>query len=230
MRKSPSPPIILATIDGDPGASSWIPPVTDEEWRRWKKYYECAVKVLFDIFDTAGLIGKITWFLNEVDVRWTHNFPYLLDAILERGDTVGLHSHFGGIFGRPIVSTFKDVLAVCKAGKEELEAYLGGRKIKLHRSGCFRQTATIYEVLKTLGFNVVSDVNPGRKTLDAEGHILDNSTIPLSAVPWRHDVSNWLDYRSTEGWFLHIPVTAEGIDAMTKLTERVIKHNIHIVC
>ena len=60
--------------------------------------------------------------------------------------------------------------------------------------------------------------------------MLDNSDVPFEAAPWRHDDDNWSDYRSATGWFRHVPVHSEGIDALARLADRLSPHGPPVVC
>jgi hypothetical protein len=37
---------------------------------------------------------------------------------------------------------------------------------------------------------------------------MDNLMVPLTALPWRHDPANWLDYHSRSGSFVQVPITS----------------------
>ena len=227
----PESPIVLPTVDCDPGRTfpcrirSEQGDVVSETTA--VEQYDRAVVSLMDIFDRHGLAGKVTWFVNEADVNWSANYPHLLGKFIERGDTVGLHTHFRGLFGNPVIESYSEALAACGAGKAGLEA-VTGEKIFAHRCGCFYQSGRIYRALAELGFTVLSDVNPGRETPNALGGTLDNSSVPVAARPWRHDPDNWTEWSCREGCFLHLPVATEGLEALEQFASRVKTHKIPV--
>ena len=86
------------------------------------------------------------------------------------------------------------------------------REIILHRNGCLVQNETVYTALKELGYTTVSDVLPGKKFPDRYGYpAFDNKSIPVGINPYRHDTANYLDHLSSEGHFLHIPMSQMGL-------------------
>ena len=228
---------ILPSLDGDPGvtmANSHLRKLAPERWRsvsedRAHEQYEAAVLELLAIFDRHGLRGKVTWFLNEADVRWTDRFEPVVREMVSRGDEIGLHTHFGGLFGGPVPATVDEAYRMCAAPKQRLEQFAKTR-CTAHRAGCFYQSALTYLAVRQAGLRIVSDVNPSRQTTDAEGRLLDNAAVPFGAAPWHHDDGNWTDYRSTEGWFLHVPVHSELVGGLGRLADRLRSHTPPAVC
>ena len=228
---------ILGSLDGDPGVTmgnSHLCKLAPERWRfvseeRGHEQYEAAVEELLAVFDRYGLRGKVTWFLNEADVQWTGRFPRLVREMAERGDEIALHTHFGGLFSGVVPSTVDDAHRMCAAPKQRLDRFVG-TPCTAHRAGCFYQSALTYRAVRQAGLRIVSDVNPTRRTTDAEGRLLDNADIPFDAAPWRHDEHNWTDHRSTDGWFLHVPVHSEGLEGLGRLADRLGSHAPPVVC
>jgi hypothetical protein len=52
--------------------------------------------------------------------------------------------------------------------------------------------------------------NPWRRIEepDPQAITMDNREVPLRAQPWRHDVDNWLDFESRDGFFLQVPINS----------------------
>jgi len=62
------------------------------------------------------------------------------------------------------------------------------------------QHPTIYAALKDL-----SEVYPGKEGVDRKDRPAYRS-VPLGAMPYRHDEGNFMDWGSREGHFVQVPV------------------------
>jgi len=224
--------MVLPTIDGDPGANfPQRPPFDGQRQPTVEELdaYRAAVSRLLSVFAEHGLAGGVTWFLNERDVGWSRHYADLLDEFASRGDTVALHVHHDDLFRSPKLATFDAVLEATREAKEALEA-VTGKRCFCHRSGCYFQAPFVYEALKALGFEAVSDVFPGYKDTTAARFFLDNSSVPLGASPWRHDCDNWMDFTSTSGHFLQVPVSAGGLGGLPGLPDALDDCSLEVVC
>lgn len=201
----------LFTVDGDLR-------IGDVEQQR------AAIESLLRLLYEEGLAGEATWFINENDFAWTENHPSSLTEIVERGDAVGLHDHFD----THCIETYEDALPFAQRALQRLRRFLGdmdaGVEVLAHRSGCLHQRLPFYQVVRHLGYRIVSDVWPGmvwrgrmvphrhrpfRWVEESEGAPLtENREVPLNGGWWRHDEGNWSDYRSEEGAFIQIPVVS----------------------
>ncbi len=207
MRK---PVIFLVTVDGDLR-------VGDVEQQKR------SVRRLFGLFDELGLRGCVTWFVNETDFHWTTLHGDLLLEIVERGEAVGIHDHFDTHYA----TTYEKALPLAKEALRKLTTFYAGQGKRVHlishRNGCFWQTQTLYQVIRELGYRVVSDVWPGTRSatrmlkiqdspqrwLAAEDDAVflrDHTAVPLAGNLWWHDENNWLQYDSTQGALLQVPV------------------------
>ena len=211
--------LVLSTFDGDPGetfpnsrfssfpGTKWI---CDE--KNHALQFQRVMERLLVLLEESGLEGKVTWFLNEGDVGWSAKYKTLIRDMVRVGYEIGLHTHVGSIFrdaGLETLAEDDEVFEIVKRTKEDLEQCMGRACIS-HRFGCYVQAKKLYSMVKRLGMRILSDVNPGVFLRDLEGHILDNASVPIDALPWRHDEANWLDFRSRQGYFLHIPVCSAG--------------------
>ena len=224
--------IILPSVDGDPGENfpQRDPDSTDlTPTGEQTEAYREAVCEMMNIFDAEGLSGRATWFVNETDVKWSSVYVDLLKEFVERGDTVGLHIHHHGLFRSPVL---RDRREVTEAGGEALEALEAscGRRCECFRNGCYYQAEHVYEAVRDLGFEALSDVFPGYSGPTKCGFRLENAAVPRSARPWRHDSQNWTDHESVSGSFLHIPVHCGCIGDLEAMVDRVEEHHIPVVC
>lgn len=172
---------------------------------------------VLDVLGEEGLAGRVTWFVNENDFRFTEKHQDFLREVVARGDTLGIHDHLEVFTAQagdmaPGYDTGA-VLAYCRAARDRVMAWLkeagGGAQVRAHRNGCLAQAPEIYEALAELGYTVLSDVWPRHRSNDRSGcQVLDNSAIPLGIAPYRHDAHNYADYMSTRGQFLQVPVAA----------------------
>lgn len=222
--------IILPSVDGDPGANfpqrhglGRAPSQLEIE------AYRSAVRKLFTVFDAHQLTGKVTWFLNEIDVQWRKHYPDLLNDMVARDDTVALHTHSRGLFGSPMLTDRAELFAAALSAKERLEAAMG-RKCICHRSGCYYQEEYVYAALADLGFEVVSDVVPGFRGVTKAKALLDNQAVPVGIGAWRHDRGNWMDYGSTSGRFLHVPVSAGSLGDLSRLSQEATERRYEVIC
>jgi hypothetical protein len=174
-----------------------------------------------------GLYGCTSWMINELDFRWTEVNPHLLLDLVDTGECVGIHDHFDTYFA----DTYQVASPLAARSKKTLEAFFqaNARTVTLnaHRNGCAIQGEAIYRALKDCEYSILSDVRPGVKwfarmlrdgTLpspwrclgpdDSQAILMDNSALPLTAVPWRHDVDNWLDTHSDQGPFVQVPINS----------------------
>ena len=222
--------IALPTMDGDPGAD--YPRrhgVAGPAGEAQKQAYRNAVERIIHLFDDFGLAGRTTWFVNEIDVNWSADFPDLLKKFAARRDTVALHVHHNGLFLSPRLISKESFLESSAPAVKRIESVTGTR-ICHYRSGCYHQREYVYSALAEMGMEVISDVFPGLKVRKENGFDLDNSSIPLGVAPWRHEDWNWLDYQSGSGRFLQIPVSAGAIDHLPLLPGKVLDNGITTVC
>jgi hypothetical protein len=202
----------LVTVDGDLR-------VGDAAQQR------AGVMAMRSIHADLGIIGRTTWFVNELDFKWTEIHGDVLLDLASTGETLGLHDHLDTHYAE----RYEDILPLVTRSRQSVAGFLANAGISIpllaHRNGCFQQCEAAYRAAQELGYRYCSDVwpqtalharmvqdgempNPWRRLDEDEGGILtDNSMIPLNGTPWRHDVHNWLDYTSTQGWFLQVPVT-----------------------
>lgn len=252
---------VLPSMDGDPGdtfPNSRFSNMKDIKWicdeKNHIKQYQEAVEQILMVLDELGVKGKMTWFLNERDVRWTKHYRNLIKNMVKDGYEIGLHTHVGTVFqeiGLENPKLCNQAYEIIKEAKDNIEDCTGKSCIS-HRFGCYYQDGFFYSIIKKLGIRIVSDVNPGVFLKDMEGHILDNEKVPLNASPWRHDENNWMDYKSKKGHFLHIPVCGsaigkdellekeqpektgnrkiKNITALNDLSEKAKKHSIKHIC
>ena len=172
-----------------------------------------SLDTLLQIFAEKGVAGHNTWFLNENDFVITENHESFIKEILERGDTIGVHDHFEpfkGVYRKNPIRNF------CRQSKNKIETWLDSngykRNVILHRNGCLVQNEVVYSVLKDLGYTTISDILPGKSFPDRYGYpAFDNKSMPVGINPYRHDEFNYLDYSSTKGHFLQIPISQMGI-------------------
>ncbi|MBN1675080.1 MAG: hypothetical protein JXR37_28825 [Kiritimatiellae bacterium] len=221
--------VVLPTLDGDPGAAFPTRNRAASGGADFRAQYERAVRAVLGVLDDAGLRGRVTWFLNEIDVGWSRWHPGLVKEISGRGDAIALHTHMDGLFGNPTIDTEEAVLRLCGAAKARLEA-LCGRLCIAHRTGCCLQRAYVYRALQRLGFNMLSDVAPGFCRMTAARIHLDNSMVPAGAGPYRHQAGDWLNYRSRAGPFLHVPLTTGSLKDLASLPDKVKRHRASVAC
>ncbi len=203
---------LLITVDGDLR-------VGDVAQQR------AGVEAMRGIHAELGIIGCTTWFINEMDFKWTERHGDLLLGLADSGETLGLHDHLDTHFAE----SYEDILTLMTHSRQRVAEFFTNarRQVPLlaHRNGCFQQSEAAYRAVQDLGYEWCSDVwpqtalyarmvcdgknpNPWRRLGKGEGGILtDNSMVPLNGTPWRHDAHNWLDYASQRGHFLHVPVT-----------------------
>ncbi len=220
--------VVLPSIDGDPGETfpnSRFSRMAGAKWtcdeENHALQYQRVMERLLVLLEECGLEGKVTWFLNEGDVRWSVKYKTLIRDMVQAGYEIGLHTHVGSIFrdaGLETLSSSEEIYEIMRRTKEDLGGCLGMTCLS-HRFGCYYQTKTLYSLVKKMGLRILSDVNPGVFLRDLEGHILDNANVPMDVLPWRHDEDNWLDFASRQGYFLHIPVSAAGITGDVLLEE-----------
>ena len=185
------------------------------------------VRAMRMVHDDLGLLGRTTWMINELDFQWTNTCPSVLLDLLESGECVGVHDHFDTYFA----DTHEKASVLAAQSKRALGDFFDrqGRDVQLiaHRNGCAFQSEAIYQALRESGYSILSDVRPGMKWWgrmlrdgappnpwrclgpdDANAILMDNSMLPLRAIPWRHDVQNWLDMSSDLGPFLQVPINS----------------------
>ena len=183
------------------------------------------VEAMRGIHAELGIAGRTTWFINEIDFKWTERHGDLLLDLADSGEALGLHDHLD----THRVECYEDILALMARSRQQVAEFFvhAGREVPLlaHRNGCFQQSEAAYRAAQDLGYEWCSDVwpqtalyarmvcdgeglNPWRRLGKEEGGILtDNMSVPLNGTPWRHDAHNWLDYTSRQGHFLQVPVT-----------------------
>ena len=188
-------------------------------------HQRAGVEAMRGIHAEMGFLGCTTWFINEIDFRWTGRHGDLLLDLADSGETIGVHDHLDTHFAE----SYEDILALMQRSRQRLDGFFAtaGRRVPLlaHRNGCFQQSEAAYRAARKLGYRWCSDVwpgttlyarmvcdgdmpNPWRCVGEDEGGILtDNTMVPLNGTPWRHGVDDWLDYASRQGHFLQVPVT-----------------------
>ena len=167
---------------------------------------------LLEIFNDNEVGGHTTWFLNENDFLITKNHQSFLQEAIRRGDTLGIHDHVEPV-RRKLKGEFEvePLIEFCGQSKSSVEEWLTAQghpdKIIYHRNGCLVQHPQLYAALKELGYTVVSEVWSGNTGKDHAGYLaFDNRALPFGISPYRHDDTNFDDYQSTHGHFLHFPV------------------------
>jgi len=212
--------IVLPSMDADPGDTFPNSRFSNIKGSRWicnqahhLEQYQNAVTCLLELFDALPMKGKMTWVLNQRDVNWARHYRSLIQDMTAAGYEIGLHTHVGAVYQKialesPALKAKARLLM--KEAKERVEDCVGQACVS-HRFGCYHQETFFYAILKQLDIKIVSDVNPGVFLRDLEGHILDDAAVPYDASPWQHDEHNWLDYKSRQGHFLHVPVCAAGL-------------------
>ncbi len=204
-----------------------------------------SLMTLMELFESYGLNGHITWFLNQNDFSMVEYHSDFIDKIVSKGATVGVHDHFDRFDSihsykqgsRPVDMRSQDeVLSLCGFSKDGVDNYLkkkGYSTVKLHRNGCLVQTTEIYRALKELGYTVVSDTIPGylyEKGINGKTDRIGRphpsaaagKDIPLSVQPYRHDPENWTAYNSSEGHFFQVPCHFFGYSMNFE--------HLHLVC
>ena len=186
-----------------------------------------AVLAIRDVHRRLGLLGRTSWMINELDFHWTEHHPGLVLELVESGEALGIHDHLEThhAFSHPRAV---EMMHRSKSAVEALLLQHGYRKpISMHRNGCAFQNEVWYSAQRELGYQLVSDVWPEKawsggmlcdgappgawRSLgpDEPGAIaMDNRGVPLTALPWRHEPANWLDYSSQTGHFLQVPITS----------------------
>ena len=174
---------------------------------------------LLEVFADVGAAGHTTWFLNETyyDFGTATNHPEVVSEALRRGDTIGVHDHIDNLDGR---WELEPILEMCTDSLSSIQAWLRAvghpGEVRAHRFGCLFQHPTAYEAIARLGYTIVSDIYPGDRSPNHTGHpSYDNVDIPLGIPPYQHDADNFLDYRSTTGQFLQLPVTQMYFEKLT---------------
>ncbi len=202
----------LVTVDGDLRMGDVI-------------QQRASVEAMRSIHADLGIIGKTTWFINEIDFMWSEQYGDLLLSLADSGETIGMHDHLDTNFA----VSYTEIFALMRQSRQQVAEFFAnaGREVHLlaHRNGCFQQSKAAYRAAQELGYRWCSDVwpqtalyarmvcdkempSPWRRLDKDEGGILtDNSMVPLNGTPWRHDTHNWLDFTSTRGHFLQVPVT-----------------------
>ncbi|MBI3944483.1 MAG: hypothetical protein HY321_01040 [Armatimonadetes bacterium] len=163
---------------------------------------------LLAVFAEKGAAGHTTWFLNENDFAITKNHQGFLHEALRRGDAIGIHDHIDFLDGR---WEYAPIYDFCLRSRDTVQAWLRAHgypdALPYHRAGCLFQHPAQYEVLRDLGYTLLSDLYPGDKSPNHTGHLsYDNREVPVGISPYRHDPENFADYKSRRGRFLHVPV------------------------
>jgi hypothetical protein len=204
----------LVTVDGDLRVG------TPDQQR-------AGVLAMRGVHRQLGLFSRTTWMINELDFHWTQQHPELLLDLVASGECIGVHDHLDTHYAE----SYALALDLIRQSKSTLEGFYcrAGQlvSVRSHRNGCALQSEAWYRALKDVGYAEVSDVWPGvawsgRMVCDGPppnpwrrleagdpGAIaMDNLMIPLTALPWRHDPANWLDYHSRSGCFVQVPITS----------------------
>jgi hypothetical protein len=189
---------------------------------------KAGVQAMRQVHDDLCIIGSTSWLINEHDFHWTSMHPEILNELAESGECIGLHDHMDTHYlENKSADRLYEFLSISQ--RQLKDFYMrNGRDIHLsvHRNGCALQGKEIYQALSGLEYTILSDVWPGMKWQsrmiqvdhpiqhwksltgdDPESILTDNSHIPISAFPWRHDTANWLDVNNREGYFLQAPIT-----------------------
>jgi hypothetical protein len=176
-----------------------------------------------------GILGCTSWVINEHDFRWTEYHPEMLLELAESGECIGVHDHLDTHYleDKPCDRIY-EFLSISWGRLHDFYVRSGlNIPILVHRNGCAQQGREIYRALGLMEYTILSDVWPGMKwysrmvltehpvqhwkSLEDEGNpdtiFTDNSRVPLTAAPWRHDADNWLDVNSRSGRFLQVPIT-----------------------
>jgi hypothetical protein len=185
------------------------------------------VRAMRDVHIQQGFLGRTTWMINESDFHWTEQHPDLLLELVDSGECIGVHDHLETHYAE----TYAAGLVLMRSSKSMLEAFLSrhgaGGVVDAHRNGCALQSEAWYHAQMELGYRIASDVWPGtvwsgRMVRDGQGANpwrnlgndgagaipMDNEAVPLTALPWRHNSANWLDFSSRRGHFLQVPITS----------------------
>ena len=187
------------------------------------------VRAMHQAHAELGILGCTSWLINENDFRWTEYHPEMLLELAESGECIGVHDHLDTQYleDKPYDRIY-EFLSISRYRLHDFYVRAGlNAPIFVHRNGCAHQGREIYRALDLMEYTILSDVWPGMKwysrmvltehpiqhwkSLEDEGDpdaiFTDNSQIPLSAAPWRHDADNWLDVNSRSGRFLQAPIT-----------------------
>lgn len=176
-----------------------------------------------------GLIGRTSWLINEYDFNWTSLYPDVLLDLAASRECIGIHDHLDTQYLEN--GPYERIYTFLSSTRSRMREFFIGSgidvAISVHRNGCCLQSRDIYKALEPLDYTILSDVWPGMRwhsrmlpvehpvqhwrSLEDEndpGSIFtDNSQVPLTAFPWRHDPDNWLDANSRSGRFLQAPIT-----------------------
>ncbi len=188
---------------------------------------DAGIQAMREVHRQQWLFGRTTWMINEFDFHWTEQHPRQLLELVDSGECIGVHDHLDTHHAEAYASG----LELMRKSKSSLEAFLRrhDRKIVVdgHRNGCAFQSEAWYRAQMELGYRTVSDVWPGMawsgrmvcnarppspwrqlEADDPDAITMDNRTVPLTVLPWRHNPANWLDWDSHSGPFLHVPITS----------------------
>lgn len=184
------------------------------------------VRAIREVHEELQIIGRTSWLINEYDFRWSEVHQELLRVLLNSEEALGIHDHFDTYFAE----TYEEYYQIAHESKARLGRTLKELgwegELEIHRNGCALQSIPAYRALGDLGYWILSDVWPETawraREIAVEDPIMpwryltgedentipmDNSMVPLSASPWRHEADNWLEYQSNEGRFLQVPIT-----------------------
>ena len=155
--------IVCVTIDGDEKVQGDL---------------KEAIPLVFSILKGEGLEGKVTWFLNEHDCKWTKSYQDYLKQIMSRGDEISLHSHV-----ESIIHDYAALYRRIKEDKERLENFCRQNmdstyEIVSFRSGRMCKSIQLFHVLEALGFKYDCSVRPGWRRVSS-GYLVDDRDVPI---------------------------------------------------
>jgi hypothetical protein len=190
---------------------------------------KAGVRAMRQAHAELGILGCTSWLINENDFRWTEYDPEMLLELAESGECIGVHDHLDSQYleDKPCDRIY-EFLSISWRRLHDFYVRSGlNIPILAHRNGCAQQGREIYRALDLMEYTILSDVWPGMKWYsrmvfaehpvqhwkslenedDPDAIFTDNSQVPLTAAPWRHDADNWLDVNSQSGRFLQVPIT-----------------------
>lgn len=204
-----------------------------------------AIRQIRQAHAALGLTGRVTWFINEHDFKWTTYHPDLLLELVESGEGIGLHDHVDSWYLENAPAA--ELCSFFEESRQKLASFYLRHgwepALQMHRNGCCVQGANLYQALENVGYTILSDVRPEMawwarmvkrddsmfpwrclNQRDPTAIFTDNRAIPLRAAPWRHQFYDWLDQTPRPGSFLHVPIACvpwieqERVQAMVKNT------------
>ena len=174
-----------------------------------------SLRALHEAFESEGVAGHVTWFVNENDFAFAHSHEEFLQTVVKAGDTIGVHDHIDFLNGR---WEYEPVRDFCAKSRVAVQQWLSENDyafpLRCHRFGCAVQHPAAYEAILDLGYSISSDVVPGTiHNTHTQKLAFDNRSIPLGIPPYHHGADEIGAYRSKTGPMLQIPFARATLSA-----------------